>query len=195
MGSWAAAGSRDAAGPRAAEAARAQRDAVQIGWIDEQPISRELLDARLASLRSGPRAGALPASGSSEDRQLTRWTAQVLFTEQICRLEARRRELTPGTPAELDPVGAVQLGSINAAAWRSCPEVSAVFEAVTSSPQLPDVAAWARVDAVTLARLRHGERLREFARWLDRRRSESLRHAPGFEHPGDPSQPDNTHRH
>ncbi|HZE38618.1 MAG TPA: hypothetical protein VE172_07365, partial [Stackebrandtia sp.] len=45
------------------------------------------------------------------------------------------------------------------------------------------------------ARQRLGERLREFARWLDYQRGTHLRCAEGFEHPGDPSQPDNTHRH
>jgi len=38
-------------------------------------------------------------------------------------------------------------------------------------------------------------RRREFRRWLDARRAEVVRLAPGYEHPGDPSQPDNTHRH
>ncbi|WP_223198647.1 peptidylprolyl isomerase [Solihabitans fulvus] len=44
-------------------------------------------------------------------------------------------------------------------------------------------------------RLTGAARLREFAAWLDRRRDEDVRLAPGWEHPGDPSQPDNTHRH
>jgi [acyl-carrier-protein] S-malonyltransferase len=38
-------------------------------------------------------------------------------------------------------------------------------------------------------------RRRAFSAWLDRRRTELLWLAPGNEHPGDPSQPDNTHRH
>jgi [acyl-carrier-protein] S-malonyltransferase len=38
-------------------------------------------------------------------------------------------------------------------------------------------------------------RRRAFSAWLDERRSELLWLAPGNEHPGDPSQPDNTHRH
>ncbi len=31
--------------------------------------------------------------------------------------------------------------------------------------------------------------------WLDQRRAALVRLAPGYEHPGDPRQPDNTHRH
>ncbi|HEX6359678.1 DUF7158 domain-containing protein [Actinophytocola sp.] len=38
-------------------------------------------------------------------------------------------------------------------------------------------------------------RRRAFTAWLDLQIAERVRLAPGFEHPGDPSQPDNTHRH
>jgi len=38
-------------------------------------------------------------------------------------------------------------------------------------------------------------RRRAFTAWLDRRVAGEVRLAPGYEHPGDPNQPDNTHRH
>ena len=38
-------------------------------------------------------------------------------------------------------------------------------------------------------------RRRAFRIWLDERRAALVRLAPGYEHPGDPRQPDNTHRH
>ncbi|MCW2552891.1 MAG: fabD2 [Mycobacterium sp.] len=38
-------------------------------------------------------------------------------------------------------------------------------------------------------------RRREFRRWLDARSAELVELAPGYEHPGDPRQPDNTHKH
>jgi [acyl-carrier-protein] S-malonyltransferase len=38
-------------------------------------------------------------------------------------------------------------------------------------------------------------RRRQFRRWLDVRRAELVHLAPGYEHPGDPRQPDNTHKH
>jgi [acyl-carrier-protein] S-malonyltransferase len=38
-------------------------------------------------------------------------------------------------------------------------------------------------------------RRREFRRWLDVRRAELVELAPGYEHPGDPRQPDHTHAH
>ncbi|WIM87508.1 malonyl CoA-ACP transacylase [Candidatus Mycobacterium wuenschmannii] len=36
---------------------------------------------------------------------------------------------------------------------------------------------------------------RAFRVWLDRRRADLVQLSPGYEHPGDPRQPDNTHRH
>jgi [acyl-carrier-protein] S-malonyltransferase len=38
-------------------------------------------------------------------------------------------------------------------------------------------------------------RRRAFTAWLDERMAARVRLAPGYEHPGDPDQPDNTHRH
>jgi [acyl-carrier-protein] S-malonyltransferase len=38
-------------------------------------------------------------------------------------------------------------------------------------------------------------RRRAFTAWLDERMAAQVRLAPGYEHPGDPNQPDNTHRH
>lgn len=38
-------------------------------------------------------------------------------------------------------------------------------------------------------------RRRAFTTWLDQRMATEVRLAPGYEHPGDPNQPDNTHRH
>jgi [acyl-carrier-protein] S-malonyltransferase len=43
--------------------------------------------------------------------------------------------------------------------------------------------------------LRGAARRRAFRVWLDARRAALVELAPGYEHPGDPRQPDNTHRH
>lgn len=242
-------------------AALAQRDVTVIGWVNDQPITRTLLDDRLAILRSGTRAAALPRPDTREGRQLVRWTAHVLFTEHLCAAWARDHDLPIGAPVELDALSAIQLGSITAAAWRTHPAVSAVFRAVVGGDNLeatrPDavrqwllrlasgptleaarlaepvsigwstladlplpIAAAVReaadrepvasggawhvviVDEVDVRPMagppairRAGPALRMFARWLDQRRAESVRVAEGFEHPGDPGQPDNTHQH
>lgn len=49
-------------------------------------------------------------------------------------------------------------------------------------------------DEIT-AHLLAGARRRAFTAWLDRHAAAEVALAPGFEHPGDPGQPDNTHRH
>lgn len=241
-------------------AALAQRSATVIGWIDDQPITRTRLDDRLAVLRAGQGAAALPAPDTREGRQLVRWTAHVLFTEHLCAAWARQHEVPIGEPVALDALSAIQLGSITAAAWRTHPAVSAVYRAVidgdieatrpdvaqqwllrTASGPTPEaactaepvsigwttltdlplaIAAAARdtarsapvasggawhvvfVDEVDVRPVagpppirRAGTALRAFARWLDQQRARSVRVADGFEHPGDPGQPDNTHQH
>ena len=49
-------------------------------------------------------------------------------------------------------------------------------------------------DAVT-EHLRAAARRRAFRVWLDARRAALVELAPGYEHPGDPRQPDNPHKH
>jgi [acyl-carrier-protein] S-malonyltransferase len=53
----------------------------------------------------------------------------------------------------------------------------------------------AQVRPMIAEHLRAAARRRAFRVWLDKRRAELVRLAPGYEHPGDPRQPDNTHRH
>lgn len=51
------------------------------------------------------------------------------------------------------------------------------------------------VRAAIAGHLLASARRREFRRWLDARRADLVALAPGYEHPGDPGQPDNTHKH
>ncbi|MFZ1179604.1 MAG: malonyl CoA-ACP transacylase, partial [Mycobacterium sp.] len=51
------------------------------------------------------------------------------------------------------------------------------------------------VQAAIIEHLRGAARRRFFRVWLDARRAALVQLAPGYEHPGDPRQPDNTHRH
>ncbi|GGO74164.1 DUF7158 domain-containing protein [Nonomuraea cavernae] len=108
-----------------------------VGWVGDRAIPRELLDRRIAELRDGPLAGALPVPGSSEDRQLARWLAQVILTEALCEDEAAARGLAPVGGGPLDRVAAVELGSINASAFNGSPWVRAVFEDVTAAVGVP----------------------------------------------------------
>ncbi|WP_406207657.1 hypothetical protein OH807_35230 [Kitasatospora sp. NBC_01560] len=242
----------------------APADAPVLGLLDGRPLPRTALDARLAALRAGPRAAALPQPGSGEDRQLARWVAQVLLTEALCEAVAAERGLSvrPGAgPARLDQQAAVELGSVTAAAYEGSAAVRAVFEAVTAAvlPAPEDVAhyramtgprpapagwhlalpdggsceadpatlplalaaalraaapgTWVTAGGRTAARLgpaadpaadpvtdpaatvRAAARRAAFVRWLDHARATRLTLVPGLEHPGDPAQPDNHHRH
>ena len=232
------------------------------------PIPRERLDARVRELRAGQLAARLPAVGSKEDRQFLRWTAQVLLTEELCRVELARlgtESALDGVPRQLSQAESLHLGSINAAAWSSTPAMATLYDMVTeptpSAAPPADTRTWYRVThavaptaieaattpetslgwttlddlpaplaadlrtqppgtrvgpvrtglgwhfaTITATETRPTEpaprtdtpdppRLATFNRWLDERRSALVRNAPGFEHPGDPGQPDNTHRH
>ncbi|MEV0591943.1 DUF7158 domain-containing protein [Nonomuraea cavernae] len=108
-----------------------------VGWVGGRAIPREVLDRRIGELRDGPLAGALPVPGTSEDRQLARWLAQVILTEALCEDEAAARGLAPVAGGPLDRVAAVELGSINASAYNGSPWVRAVFVDVTAAVDVP----------------------------------------------------------
>ncbi len=127
-------------------------------------------------------------------------------------------ELLPDTTARLE------IGSISAAAL-SDPCARALFARVTAAVEISDddVAGYharnplrfaapgpnrhgwrapavaapplSQVRDVIAEHLRAAARRRAFRVWLDERRAELVQLAPGYEHPGDPRQPDNTHRH
>lgn len=59
----------------------------------------------------------------------------------------------------------------------------------------PMAAALEAVRTEIAAHLQASARRREYRRWLDARCADVVTLAEGYEHPGDPSQPDNTHRH
>jgi [acyl-carrier-protein] S-malonyltransferase len=59
----------------------------------------------------------------------------------------------------------------------------------TDAPRLDEVRA------LVGEYLRSAARRRAFRLWLDERCAALVQLAPGYEHPGDPRQPDNTHRH
>jgi [acyl-carrier-protein] S-malonyltransferase len=193
------------------------------------PVSVAEVDAAEARLRDGPTAGALPASGTSEGRQLRRWLTQLIVTERVVAAEVAARGLTArGAPAEAellpDATARLEMGSV-AAATLADPHARALFADVTAAVGVSDddVAdyharnplrfaaprpgqhGWrapspvgpplTEVRSAIVDHLRGAARRRAFRVWLDARRAELVQLAPGYEHPGDPRQPDNTHRH
>jgi len=203
-----------------------------VATVAGTPIPVTEVDAREARLRNGPRAAALPATGTSEGRQLRRWVTQLIVTERVVAAEAAARGLTAVTleaaPAEAellpDVTARLEIGSVAAAALAE-PRARALFAHVTAAVQVSDddVAdyharnplrfaapspgrhGWRvpslvgppleQVRSAITEHLRAAARRRAFRVWLDERRVALVHLAPGYEHPGDPRQPDNTHRH
>lgn len=177
-------------------------------FVDGVPLPVAAVDAREALLRRSRIAPSLPRPGTSEGRQLRRWLTQLLVAERVVAIEAGTRGLdADGAPAEDDvlPDMAVRLeiGSV-AASVLADPVARALFENLTADVDVSDddVASYQHrnparfgTSAEVADHLRGAARRRAFRLWLDARCAELARLAPGYEHPGDPRQPDNTHRH
>lgn len=125
-------------------------------------------------------------------------------------------ELLPDASARLD------IGSVAAAALAD-PLARALFVRVTASVEVrdddivdyharnplrfaarphtegwrtaPEAPALDEVRSLIADHLLAAARRRVFRVWLDERQAALVELAPGYEHPGDPRQPDNTHRH
>ena len=132
--------------------------------------------------------------------------------------------VTADTPGETDllpdPTARLEIGSI-AAAVLSDPVARAVFAHVTSDVAVDDGAVvdfhrrnprkflqfkqtggwrvsfepdFAEVRPLIVDHLLSAAQRRRFRLWLQKRRADLVWLAPGYEHPGDPRQPDNTHK-
>lgn len=228
-------GERDMSGRSRLPGSSSRRDAARIvaervvATVAGVAVAVDEVDAAEARLRDGPRAAALPASGTSEGRQLRRWLTQLIVTERVVAAEAAARGLTAaGAPAEADllpdATARLEIGSV-AAAVLADPLARALFAAVTARVAVTDdavadyharnplrfaapcpgqhgwrapAAAAPPLDQVRRAITEHllgAARRRAFRVWLDARRNALVVLAPGYEHPGDPRQPDNTRRH
>ena len=184
------------------------------------PVEVSEVDAREAVLRGAPQVAALPRPGTSEGRQLRRWLTQLVVTERVVAREAEVLGVTAiaSTPTEdellPDATARLEIGSVAAAALAD-PLARAVFAHVTRDVTVSDDAVadyharnprrfvrfgdrdpqFAGVRTRIAAHLLGAARRRAFRSWLDERRAALVWLAPGYEHPGDPRQPDNTHKH
>lgn len=188
-----------------------------MAYLNGEPIGRELLDERLAVLRAGDAACVLPRPDSREGRQLTRWVAQVVITEQLCLDELRRRaDVVPKPRTEaktstepIDVSTAIAVGSITAAALAGSEAVRRVAAVVTDHVRIPAEQLAYAADVLGVEppadpavpvddwhrELLQSARLEAFARWLNAAMHERVQLVHGLEHPGDSNQPDNLHRH
>ncbi|HEY9475740.1 MAG TPA: peptidylprolyl isomerase [Mycobacteriales bacterium] len=110
----------------------------RVGVVAGRDVPGALLDARLAELRAGPLAHALPPPDCLEGRRLRRWVAQLVLTEELVRAEAVRLGVTEpdpspvgggtgGAPGPLPPWA----GSLAAAVLAAMPLARAVYRRVT----------------------------------------------------------------
>jgi [acyl-carrier-protein] S-malonyltransferase len=185
-----------------------------------KPVAISEIDIREAIMRASPQSGALPKPGTSEGRQLRRWLTQLIVTERLVAGEAAALgvTVTVDTPAVDDVLpdlpARLEIGSI-AAGVLADPLARALYAHITAdidvdaaavadyhrrnpnrcaaqgdgAPDFQDVAP--RIAQM----LRGAAQRRAFRIWLEQRRAALVRLAPGYEHPGDPRQPDNIHRH
>ncbi len=190
--------------------------------VDEVDAAEARLRAgpRAAAL---PRRGT--SEGRQLRRWLTQLivTERVIAAEMAARGLAAddaptEEDLLPDATARLE------IGSVAAAALAS-PSARALFADVTAAVGVtdaevadyharnplrfaaprPDPHGWDcppnvgppldEVRPAIVEHLRAAARRRAFRVWLDARRAALAELAPGYEHPGDPRQPDNTHRH
>ena len=113
-----------------------------IATVAGTPVAVDELDAAEARLRNGPHAAALPASGTSEGRQLRRWLTQLLVTERVVAAESAARGLTEcDAPTEAvllpDVTARLEIGSVAAAALAD-PLARALFAEVTAAVRVSD---------------------------------------------------------
>ena len=176
--------------------------------VNGVPVLLDEVDAREASLRGSRIASALPRPGTSEGRQLRRWLSQLLVAERVVAAEAAARGLrAEGAPTEAevlpDMTVRMEIGSV-AASVLADPLARAVFAELTAGVDVSDnqVASYRDRNPLRFSttteiteHLRSAAQRRAFRLWLDARCAAAVRLAPGYEHPGDPRQPDNTHRH
>lgn len=183
--------------------------------VGGQVVTVAEIDERERLLRSGNRASALPRPGTSEGRQLRRWLTQLVTAERAVALETTDAERIPGIDEVLPDMAArLEIGSI-AAAVLATDAGRAAYARVTAGIEVSDIEIvayhrrnptrfaarrsealdFARARPLIAAHLTAAARRRAFRCWLDARCAELVVLAPGYEHPGDPRQPDNTHRH
>ncbi len=182
-------------------------------------------EARLratAPAASLPLAGT--SEGRQLRRWLTQLiVTERVITAEAHRLGVSRDDAPALRGVLPDATARVEIGSVTAAAL-SDPLARALYAYVVADVTVPDddvagyharnpmrFAAGTRTDrgwrnpgpqpslqqvrpAIT-AHLLAAACRRTFRNWLDMRRADLVELAPGYEHPGDPRQPDNVHRH
>lgn len=139
---------------------------------DHAPTAADVLPDTTAHVEIGSVPAALLTTNPLARALFAAITADVALPPDAARHYYARNRTRFTAPPPPDPNG-----------WR-------VFH-----PAVNAVTAFEAVRELIECELVGAARRRAFARWLDGARAELVRLRPGYEHPGDPHQPDNTHRH
>ncbi|GJF10126.1 malonyl CoA-ACP transacylase [Mycolicibacterium cyprinidarum] len=156
-------------------------------WIAQVLVAERVVTAEARAL------------GACEEDAPSEWE---LLPDEVARLEIG--SVAAATLSE--PVGRAVFAHVTAAVRISAEQVRDYHRRnplrFAMGPSVPGAwrcaSAGADLDEVRPAITAHllaAARRREYRRWLDARCAEVVVLAPGYEHPGDPRQPDNTHRH
>jgi [acyl-carrier-protein] S-malonyltransferase len=161
-------------------------------WLTQLIVTERVLAVEAAAL------GLSPASDLSAAP-----TEAALLPDETARLELG----SVAAAALATPLGRAVYAHVTAVVTVTDDEVVRYHDRnpLRFSTPVPHRHGWRSpgVTAAPLAQVRplivealHGAACRSaFRVWLDERRAALVRLAPGYEHPGDPRQPDNTHRH
>lgn len=190
---------------------------VDVGEVDAREAALRAAPQRAALPRPHT------SEGRQLRRWLTQLVvAERLVAREAETLGVTVTAATPGEDDLLpDETARLEIGSI-AAAVLAAPIARAVFACLTEDVDVDDdtvadfhtrnprrflrftgSAGWrvasepelSEVRPLIVEHLRGAARRRRFRMWLDQRRADLVWLAPGYEHPGDPRQPDNTHKH
>jgi [acyl-carrier-protein] S-malonyltransferase len=156
-------------------------------------LTQLIVTERVVAVESAAR-GVDPNDAPAEDDLLPDITARLEIGSIVAAVlgDARARALFVCVTADVD------VSDDDIAAYHdrnplrfapSRPEDDGWRTAAVAVPPLADVRP------MIAEHLRAATRRRAFRVWFDQRRAELVRLSPGYEHPGDPRQPDNTHRH
>jgi [acyl-carrier-protein] S-malonyltransferase len=107
--------------------------------VGAEPLTQARVDAAVAAMRRGPWAHALPAAGTPEGRNLTRWVVQILAATLLVEQEAAARRITVPArrPGGLSMTEALESGGVAAAVLATSPAAPGVRAAVTAGVRIP----------------------------------------------------------
>jgi [acyl-carrier-protein] S-malonyltransferase len=151
--------------------------------VTERVVAAEVAARGLSGRGAPPEAQLLPDAtarleiGSIAAAALADSRARALFAEVTAEVRVADSEVAAYHARNPLRFAAPQQGEHG---WRTTASAAPPLDEVRSAIE---------------EHLRGAARRRAFRLWLDARRAALVELAPGYEHPGDPRQPDNTHRH